>query len=232
MAPGGGMANESVLETDVLVVGSGPIGAALSRTLAAAGHRVILIDAGAQHSSRPGEHLKNAFVYQRDLDRFTPIVQGMLNPVSVAPIHSGRTVIDPLSYRPAGGSIRSAHNPRQVANKNLEAAAVSWDLEARTRLDNGRHLPRQCTQHNLYSVSLGTRTDRYQHSLRMIKTQTGQQLFTARIKYDRACPCSNVPSRIEKVGSRRQGSPPPGSSRHTHHRDSPYQLRVCLGSVV
>ncbi|WP_055405121.1 MULTISPECIES: GMC oxidoreductase [unclassified Mycobacterium] len=121
------MTDESVLEADVLVVGSGPIGATFARTLVEAGRKVIVIDAGAQHSARPGEHLKNAFVYQRDLDRFTPIVQGLLNPVSVAPVGARRTVIDPLSFR-AGRSIRSAHNPRQDPDKNLEAAAVSYGV--------------------------------------------------------------------------------------------------------
>ena len=114
------MGDEEVKETDVLVVGSGPIGATFARTLAAAGKKVIVVDAGPQHSARPGEHLKNAFVYQRDLDRFTPIVQGLLNPVSLASAKGGRTVIDPLSYRPPSGSIRSAHNPRQAADKNRD----------------------------------------------------------------------------------------------------------------
>lgn len=115
-------------DTDVLVVGAGPVGATFARLLAAAGRTVVMLDAGAQHSRRPGEHLKNAFVYQRDLDRFTPIVQGLLNPVSVAPMTGGRTVTDPVSFRPPALSIRSAHNPRQDPVKNLEAAAVSYGV--------------------------------------------------------------------------------------------------------
>jgi pyranose oxidase len=116
------------VETDVLVIGCGPIGATFARHLAAAGRTVLMIDAGAQHSSRPGEHLKNAFVYQRDLDRFTPIVQGLLNPVSIPAPHGARSVIDPVAFRPEGGAVRTAHNPRQDPAKNMDGASVSYGV--------------------------------------------------------------------------------------------------------
>ena len=91
------------------------------------GLKVALLDAGAQHSARPGAHLKNAFVYQRDLDRFTPIVQGLLNPVSIASTSAAKTVIDPIAFYPEK-SIRSGHNPRQDPQKNMDAAAVSYGV--------------------------------------------------------------------------------------------------------
>ena len=122
------MPDVEALESDVLVVGSGPIGAAFARLMTAGGRNVLMLDAGARHSARPGEHLKNAFVYQRDLDRFTPIVQGLLNPVSVAPAGNGKSVIDPLSFHPPASSIRSANNPRQDPTRNLESAAVSYGV--------------------------------------------------------------------------------------------------------
>lgn len=122
------MGNDDVVETDVLIVGSGPIGATFARLLVESGRRVMMIDAGAQHSGRPGSHLKNAFVYQRDQDRFTPIVQGLLNPVSIAPVTAGRTVVDPISFVPPMDSIRSGHNPRQDPRKNLDGAAVSYGV--------------------------------------------------------------------------------------------------------
>ena len=81
------------LHTDVLIAGSGPIGCTFARVLATQGRSVTLIDSGAQHSPRPGEHLKNAFVYQRNLDKFTPIVQGLLHPVSIPAIQSLTTIV-------------------------------------------------------------------------------------------------------------------------------------------
>lgn len=59
------MSNETI-NTDVLIVGSGPIGSAFARFLVPTGRRVTMIDAGAQLSSSPGHHLANDFIYQID----------------------------------------------------------------------------------------------------------------------------------------------------------------------
>ena len=70
---------QRTIETDVLVIGTGPIGCTFARLLVEKGDRdVLMIDAGGQLSERPGEHLKNAFIYQRDIDRFTPGRSGAL----------------------------------------------------------------------------------------------------------------------------------------------------------
>jgi len=50
---------------DVLIIGSGPLGATFARFLVAKGQRVTMIDAGAYLSKRPGEHLQNAFIFQQ-----------------------------------------------------------------------------------------------------------------------------------------------------------------------
>ena len=115
------------VKTDVLVVGSGPIGCAFARRLVEGGRRVIMVEAGAQHSRRPGEHLKNAFVYQRRLDAFTPIVQGLLQPLSVPTGAPAAAHLDPIAYRAAGG-IRNAQNPRQRPELNLPGAAVAYGV--------------------------------------------------------------------------------------------------------
>lgn len=115
-------------KTDVFIAGSGPIGCTMARCLVPRGRSVIMIDSGAQHSRRPGEHLKNAFVYQRDVDRFTPIVQGLLQPISVptGPASSS-AALDPISYV-ARGTIRQGQNPKQDPQLNLPAAAVVYGV--------------------------------------------------------------------------------------------------------
>src|SRR3954447_2700974 len=118
---------DQTVETDVLLVGSGPIGCGFARTLVEGGRRVLMVDAGAQHSQRPGEHLKNAFVYQRRLDSFTPIVQGLLQPLSVPSGGASATQLAPISYR-ALGRIRNAQNPLQDPAKNLPGAAVAYGV--------------------------------------------------------------------------------------------------------
>jgi len=117
---------QETLEVDVLIIGSGPIGSTFARCLVPHGRRVLMIDAGAQRSVVPGEHLKNAFVYQRNIDSFTPIVQGLLQPVSLP---TGETppslTLEPTSFRMPAGQ-RSGQNPEQDPLRNLPAAAVSY----------------------------------------------------------------------------------------------------------
>jgi flavin-dependent dehydrogenase len=91
------------LEADVLVAGSGPLGCTFARLLAESGLSVLMVDAGAQLSRRPGEHLKNSFVYQRDVDRFTPVVQGLLQPVSIPAGGARADTLDPIAFHPDKG---------------------------------------------------------------------------------------------------------------------------------
>jgi len=59
---------------DVLIIGSGPLGATFARFLVAKGQRVTMIDAGAYLSKRPGEHLQNAFIFQQQPNLFSDVV--------------------------------------------------------------------------------------------------------------------------------------------------------------
>jgi choline dehydrogenase-like flavoprotein len=132
------VSGEDVKTTDVLIVGTGPSGCTFARYLVPGGRRVLMTDSGAQLSPRPGEHLKNSFVYQRNIDKFTPIVKGLLQELSVTPPESHTVTLDPTSFHPMG-STRNANNPRQDPTKNLDAAAVSYAVGGRSILN---HLPR------------------------------------------------------------------------------------------
>src|SRR5680860_977194 len=66
------------LTVDVLIVGSGPVGSTYARKLVEAGRSVYMVDAGARHSLRPGEHLKNSYLYQRNIDLFASVIRGHL----------------------------------------------------------------------------------------------------------------------------------------------------------
>lgn len=71
------------IETDILIVGSGPVGATFARVLVEGGREVLMVDGGSQLSPKPGEHLKNAYIYQQYRNHFTSVVQGELFLLSV-----------------------------------------------------------------------------------------------------------------------------------------------------
>ncbi|QKD62719.2 uncharacterized protein FOBCDRAFT_245995 [Fusarium oxysporum Fo47] len=58
-------------ETDVLIVGSGPIGATFAHTLVKKGIKVTMIDIGQQETRRIGDHKKNSVAVQKDISLFT-----------------------------------------------------------------------------------------------------------------------------------------------------------------
>ena len=92
-----------IVKTDVLVIGSGPVGCTFTRKLVKAGKSVLLIDAGSQLSDRPGWHLKNAFIFQRDSNRFTGVIHGHLETISVPTDDSTVPTLDPAAFRAEDG---------------------------------------------------------------------------------------------------------------------------------
>ena len=84
---------------DVLVVGSGPLGATFARKLIEGGRKVFMIDAGAQLSERPGWHLKNSFLYQRNVNQFTGVISGHLHTLSVPSNKSDVPTLDPAAFK-------------------------------------------------------------------------------------------------------------------------------------
>ncbi|KID97565.1 Glucose-methanol-choline oxidoreductase, partial [Metarhizium majus ARSEF 297] len=110
------------VEVDVLIVGSGPIGAVFARELVNAHWKnkkdlkILMVDVGPQDSFRIGEHKKNSVAVQKDISLFTNVVKGQLQPLSVP---TGKDAKDTTKY------IRNGQNPMQAADKNLAEAAAS-----------------------------------------------------------------------------------------------------------
>lgn len=96
--------NPITKHADVVIVGTGPVGCTFAHEL----HRIsekqgkqlkiLMIDAGAQLSPRPGEHLKNAFVYQRDYNAFTGLISSHLVDLSVPTDDSPVITLDPSAF--------------------------------------------------------------------------------------------------------------------------------------
>ena len=89
---------EDIINCDVLVVGSGPLGATFARMLVDGGRSVLMIDAGAKLSERPGWHLKNSYLYQRNVNQFTGIVFSHLKTLSIPPDKNGVPTLDPGAF--------------------------------------------------------------------------------------------------------------------------------------
>jgi C-glycoside oxidase len=62
-----------VQDADVLVVGSGPLGAAIARRLAEHGRSVLLLEQGPAITDPPGSHVRNAPRFQTDPDAYLKI---------------------------------------------------------------------------------------------------------------------------------------------------------------
>jgi pyranose oxidase len=118
------------LEVDVLIVGSGPVGCTFARKLVEAGRSVHMVDMGAQLSRRPGEHLKNAFLYQRNIDLFASVIRGHLHTLSVPTNNQPVMTMDPSAFhiksREYRGFVLNNQNPDQDPTTNLPGAAVTY----------------------------------------------------------------------------------------------------------
>lgn len=110
------MASQTEIPTetcDVFIAGAGIVACTFARLLVDAGRQVVMADAGAQHSLRAGENLKNFPNYQVDVDQFGGIVRGLMHPVSIPPT-AGQAYT------------RNALNPRQQPDKNLPGAVAAY----------------------------------------------------------------------------------------------------------
>ncbi|KAI1374094.1 pyranose oxidase [Hypoxylon crocopeplum] len=117
--------NGQVVNTDVLIVGSGPIGAVFARTLLDAGLDVVMVDMGEQASKLIGDHRKNSVAVQKDISLFTNVIRGELSPLSV-PVKEANVSLAPISFQDgAGRYVLNGQNPDQDARLNLTASAAT-----------------------------------------------------------------------------------------------------------
>lgn len=103
--------------TDVLIIGSGAVGATFARLLVRAGYKVTMVEAGKQLSDRPGEHLKNSFRYQQEPNMFSDTIASQLEVYSV-----------PESFLPwAKSNVRANfENPEQKVLRNMPVASTAY----------------------------------------------------------------------------------------------------------
>lgn len=106
------------------------MGAIFARRFVEAGRKVMVVDAGAKLSARAGAHLKNAGIYQRNLDLFASVIRGHLHLVSVPTNNQAVVTLDPAAFqidmRAYEGFVHNNQNPEQSPYNNLDAAAVTY----------------------------------------------------------------------------------------------------------
>ncbi|XP_072016800.1 uncharacterized protein [Amphiura filiformis] len=115
---------------DVLIIGSGPVGATFARKLVEGGRSVCMLEAGAYHSKRPGAHMKNSVYYQRNIDKFTPVVASHLLTASVPTSNGATPTLAPIAFKANTNDharyMRNNLNPEQDPFVNLDGAAVCY----------------------------------------------------------------------------------------------------------
>ncbi|XP_072051278.1 uncharacterized protein [Amphiura filiformis] len=115
---------------DVLIIGSGPAGATFARKLVQDGCSVCMLEAGAYHSERAGANLRNAAYYQRNRDKFNPLVASHLLIASVPTNNATTPSLDPIAFKLSTsdykGYIQNNQNPDQDPQVNLDGAAVTY----------------------------------------------------------------------------------------------------------
>ncbi|KAF9639304.1 hypothetical protein BFW01_g11110 [Lasiodiplodia theobromae] len=112
------------LRSDVLIVGSGPVGATYARKLVDAGIKVLMVEMGDQERPIPGDHKKNSVQAQKDLNKFIDIVLGDLELLSIPVDKAPQSDLDSTSWS-TNRNIRNGQNPDQDAFDNLPVAAAT-----------------------------------------------------------------------------------------------------------
>lgn len=110
------------LSTDVLIVGSGALGATYARLLKPYVERVTIVETGAQLSKIPGEHVSNPFVYQHQPNLSLGVMYGQNQLISIPEEPFRLTTPSGTLFNPPVRR-RNWTNPDQNPNSNMPNAA-------------------------------------------------------------------------------------------------------------
>lgn len=112
-----------VVDTDVFIAGSGPIGGTFCREVLDKHPtaKVYMAEMGSQDNPVIGAHHKNSIKYQKDIDSFVHVIQGALQPISLPPQSTFMSTLGEVAWTPGPGEhlIQSYHNPNQKPEENL-----------------------------------------------------------------------------------------------------------------
>jgi pyranose oxidase len=118
-----------IIQTDVLIAGSGPIGCTYAREILdkTKNSKVIMVEMGSQDDPVYGRHHKNSVKYQKDIDAFVNVIKGALQSVSVPPASSYMSTLGAGAWAPAPGQklVSSFYNPDQQPEINLPGSAIT-----------------------------------------------------------------------------------------------------------
>lgn len=131
------MTEPTTEEVDVLIIGSGPVGSLFAHELvekakkeAGPKKKILMVDAGAQTTGKYGDHQKNSFLYQRNVDEFVNVIKGHLHPLSVSTRSDVPTTLDPSSFHydaeKYAGFVLNNQNPHQHEKDNLGASVATY----------------------------------------------------------------------------------------------------------
>ncbi|KAH7096134.1 putative pyranose oxidase [Auriculariales sp. MPI-PUGE-AT-0066] len=124
-------AETGISQFDVVIAGSGPIGATYARTLIDRGLNILMVEIGDQESRIPGSHKKNEVGYQKDMDKFVRVIQGALDIWSTPTSTTVIPDLGPSAWRAADPEKminNNKRNPYQSEYNNIGGAAITRNV--------------------------------------------------------------------------------------------------------
>ncbi|GMH41752.1 hypothetical protein BSKO_09662 [Bryopsis sp. KO-2023] len=122
------------LDTDVLIIGSGPVGAVFARELLdKTDAKILMVDVGDAGTPVPGAHLKNVAYFQKDVNYFANIIKADFHPTSIAVNRSREVTLGTDAYTVPPEAYDNGYstwneNPDQDPYKNISGAGCTYKV--------------------------------------------------------------------------------------------------------